>query len=242
MQNTIETKEEKYHALVQSFKTHVFSDEKSWVNPYSIDGFDSYCKEKGVNKCEVLNPWNLWQGNLNADILVIGQDWGNKSELENLIKTSKEKSNNTNNKIIEFIKILGYEISQPYKTDNQTKNRLFFTNAILGIRTGAKSGSLTSSQKKCHKETWFYLYSLIQIIQPKCIIAIGGDTYEIIKYIFPLQNYNTFPEVVENNGKHNKILGSDFYAVYHPQSWSKHRTKEEQLSDWKEIAQLMKNK
>ena len=55
---------------------------------------DSYkelaCQRKGCSLChglvnpstmefdsEEIGPWSRWQGNLNTDILVIGQDWGN---------------------------------------------------------------------------------------------------------------------------------------------------------------------
>src|SRR5437588_7043510 len=32
--------------------------------------------EGGVYDCDEVGAWSLWQGNLNAQVIVVGQDWG----------------------------------------------------------------------------------------------------------------------------------------------------------------------
>src|ERR1035441_2430857 len=38
------------------------------INPSECEG--------GIHDSDQIGPWSLWQGNLSADLLVVGQDWG----------------------------------------------------------------------------------------------------------------------------------------------------------------------
>ncbi|MEO8593833.1 MAG: hypothetical protein ABI759_10975 [Candidatus Solibacter sp.] len=38
------------------------------INPAACDG--------GNHDSEAIGPWSLWQGNLNARLVIVGQDWG----------------------------------------------------------------------------------------------------------------------------------------------------------------------
>src|ERR671934_56333 len=31
---------------------------------------------RGVYDCDEIGPWSLWQGKLNAELMVVAQDWG----------------------------------------------------------------------------------------------------------------------------------------------------------------------
>ena len=62
-------KETKYYKLVEKRKNYKFKELK---NPSDIlDGI--YDNEISIN------PWSLWQNNLDAKIMVIGQDWGDEN-------------------------------------------------------------------------------------------------------------------------------------------------------------------
>jgi hypothetical protein len=61
-------KREQYLCLVKKRKEHVFSE--GLLNPSEIEN-GKYDMEDHVG------PWSMWQGNLNAHMLLIGQDWGN---------------------------------------------------------------------------------------------------------------------------------------------------------------------
>ena len=38
------------------------------INPADCDG--------GIHDSDQIGPWTLWQGNLRADLVIVGQDWG----------------------------------------------------------------------------------------------------------------------------------------------------------------------
>lgn len=54
---------EGYAALVRRRKAC-----RSLTNPGKCEG--------GIQDSDQIGPWSLWQGNLSADLLVVGQDWG----------------------------------------------------------------------------------------------------------------------------------------------------------------------
>lgn len=45
-----------------------------------------------------LGPWTLWQGNLNADLVVVGQDWGNDTYF--LSNSGRDIAGNPTNKTL----------------------------------------------------------------------------------------------------------------------------------------------
>ena len=136
------SKQEQYNQLVKEFMNHEFNGRYSeWLNPYKIDGFDfeAVCKEH--IGCPQINPWSLWQNCLSPDILVIGKDWGSAYKVdEGLVDVSKALLDGrfddipmqTDIKLRDCFSVMGWKISEPYRKD--TENKLFFTNAILGIR------------------------------------------------------------------------------------------------------------
>jgi len=62
------TAHERYLGLVEKVKTHAFPD--GLVNPFNIGGKNLFRDQNQIN------PWSVWQNNLEAKILVIGKDWG----------------------------------------------------------------------------------------------------------------------------------------------------------------------
>src|SRR5690606_35210545 len=134
------------------------------LNPHEIENFDF----------DVINPWELWQGNLDADIMLIGQDFADTESLKNNLQEAwkKEKSSATNFRLIEFFKILGRPITEISYTGTSDLP-LFFTNAILGIKK-----SDVEDMSKPVKDIWIreskgYLQELIDIVEPKHIIVMG---------------------------------------------------------------------
>src|ERR1035437_6974835 len=94
------SKSERYLELVEDFKKYPFKD-LNLINPHKI--FD----ELGF-KFDVINPWELWQNNLDAEIMFIGQDFSDTAYLRKNLKDNwqKEKNNNTNKIVINFFTIL----------------------------------------------------------------------------------------------------------------------------------------
>jgi DNA polymerase len=247
-------KKVQFQKLVDKFKQYEFKNEKNGkeaelINPYHIEetdfSFNSLCNEGEI---EVLNPWNWWYGNLDAEILLIGQDWGAIDSPNGLKKLFKDhKPSKTDKNLMEFLGFLGYTIDEPFFQLNNKKtcHKLFFTNAILGIRKGNQdTGSINI---KAYKATSALLSELIQIIDPKYIIALGAVAYNAIYEIYrekgidvsSIKSLSTVKNMVEHNGKYPSVNGAKFFVVYHPATREVNRSHSQQLHDWKNIKYLM---
>jgi len=105
-----QSKDVRYSELVEKRKKYCFN---GLLNPSQIKG--------GIydNKT-ALGPWSLWQGNLDAQILVIGQDWGD----ENYYITNKgndDDKNPTNSSLIKLFQTLDIDIGNPMKPNTNAQ-------------------------------------------------------------------------------------------------------------------------
>jgi Uracil DNA glycosylase superfamily len=203
------------------------------VNPSKICGsiFDS----------EQIGPWSRWQGNLDAKVVVVGQDWSddryfieNKGFDKIKNKSLMEYENPTNKTLRSLLASIGIEIDP--SSDHDTEWVLFFTNAILCLKT---KGGMTGAVK----DDWFkncgelFLKPLIEIITPKVVIAIGEKAFRAVCRSYAVEAPKSFRESVEyNNGfslPGNKVL----FPVYHCGVRSLHMNRNlvEQRLDWARI-------
>ena len=90
-----------YQQLVEKRKNYCFEKlspvkkqgkEIRLLNPQNICNGD-------FDKEEELNAWSRWQGDLNADILVIGQDWGGEQCYREQEGKDSDKDNTNKNLI-----------------------------------------------------------------------------------------------------------------------------------------------
>src|SRR4051794_21164295 len=66
----------------------------------------------GTHDSDHIGPWSLWQGNLDAELMIIGQDWGDENYfLDNAGRESRR--NPTNECLRRLLGGIGIEISSP---------------------------------------------------------------------------------------------------------------------------------
>lgn len=163
--------------------------------------------------CKEINLWTYWQGreNLDARIILVGQDWGCTRGADATAVMSNIRSMNagkpvpymlgngnpTDQNLITLFREIGYEINSP-TSSNQA---LFFTNFVLGYRDKGSSGKF---QKSWAKHDAPYFATLATIIQPEYILCLGRDTFESVLMAFqespstPIRSYNRFIESDRN--------------------------------------------
>ena len=217
----MKNKIEEYERLVIKRKQFKFSD-IGLTNP-SATIFD-------INEIE---PWAQWQNNIDADILLIGQEY---CDLDTYIKTQGKVERYpeifqypANKNLYEYFKILGYNIGHPLKP-NKT-NPIFFTNAVMGLKTPPMSANFKTSWLKESREQ--FLSPLIDIISPKIIIAIGAGATKSLSEIYDFK-ITTHNEMVNNSPiKSNRQL---IFPVFHTGGLGlKNRSINLQINDWKKI-------
>ena len=164
-------KEARYNELIEKVKRSYL------LNPNDL----TWCDD-----CKEINLWTYWQGrgNLDAKILLVGQDWGapDEPEAENVMKNirlmnagvsvpyMKGNFNPTDQTLIRLFHSIGYDIA----ADSADNHNLFFTNLVLGYRSGKISGGL---QQKWIEHDSDFFRELVSIIEPKTILCLGKDTF-----------------------------------------------------------------
>jgi hypothetical protein len=58
-----------------------------------------------------IGPWTRWQGNLDADVMIIAQDWGDTRYYEKY--AGQDAGNPTNERLITLLRTIGIEIDRP---------------------------------------------------------------------------------------------------------------------------------
>ena len=181
------------------------------------------------NDCREINLWSCWQGGNDlhqADIMLVGQDWGNpngkgcdilrdnivndKNYFENFKPTFPTDRN---------LKILFAELKRGGKQlyDDIIANKysdLFFTNFCLGYRLGSETGGMTTEQMMLDSD---YFRALVGIVQPKIIIALGKDTFECVVRTLKDDSFrissNEFWDALNNCKSYEKVTYDDKNAV-----------------------------
>jgi hypothetical protein len=128
-------KDTAYKNLVQSRKVcHLC---KGLTNPAEYDN--------GIFDSDQIGPWSRWQGNLNAQLMIIGQDWGDTGYFQQY--EGRDTDNNPTNKTIrELLASIGIPIPPPSASD-QGESSIFLNNAILCLKKGGLGAEV--------KQEWF---------------------------------------------------------------------------------------
>lgn len=128
--------------------------------------------------------WTDWQNRLNANIMIIGQDWGpyvemqkfyneyKKSEtIENWKHLIEEEKSLTKRNLKKFI----YQSAQnnSIQLEENFIDTIYITNAILCARQGNNYRSDSIKLKDCTLNCSEYLKKQIEIVKPKVILTLG---------------------------------------------------------------------
>lgn len=202
---------------------------------------------------EEIDAWALWQNSLDADILLLGQEWG---DVNGYIEDSKNVNSirsDTNLNLIELFKSIGIEVKDPYA--NEKNKQLFFTNAALCLKENGGAQGETSGE-------WYhncsgFIKELIDIIEPKVVITLGFRAFNAIarSYNLNLSGYSKFSEIIDRTANGTRLKrtadGRDImiFPVYHPacriinlgnkSNGQKYRSWSQMIADWNRIGKYL---
>lgn len=207
----------------------IYSDKVTAYNKLILDVKNcpmlSDCNKFGkikLTKCDVcneINLWTYWQGgidNLNAKILLVGQDWGcvnecNEQTLDYMINKGRypnkhymdNNNNETDKNLCDLFEHIGYDVR------NNNPQDLFFTNFVLCYREKGLSGGF--------KQRWanncsVYFVRLVKIVQPKIIVCLGRDVYYSVMRAFGQKiSSGRYNDIIE---KGEQVVIIDDFSVH----------------------------
>ena len=186
----------------------------------------------GTHDSDQIGPWSLWQGNLDAELMVVGQDWADVTYF--LAHPGRESANNpTNETLRKLLASIGIEIEPP-STDRGSSAKLFFTNAILCLKEGGLQASV--------KPEWFsncgqrFLKPTVDLVQPRVVVTLGEMAYHAVAAAYEIPAL-PFKAAVEKEDGFPLTNRTTLYPVYHcgARILNTHRHFDQQVADWNRI-------
>jgi uracil-DNA glycosylase family 4 len=177
-----------------------------------------------------IGPWSLWQGNLSATLMVVGQDWGDVASFRK--QGGREGAGSpTNRALVELIAVAGISIGAPGSTAG--RDMAFFTNAILCLK---ESGLQAEVQPEWFANCAPFLRRQIEIVNPAVVVGLGAKAYEAILAGFGMKS-GAFRSEVESSTGTLLPNASRAFAVYHcgKRIQNTHRPIQAQRRDWSRI-------
>jgi restriction system protein len=126
----------------------------------------------GYYECDHVSPWTISACNVDAEIMLIAQDWASSEILEGeRVPDRKEKGQDSwrrsNKNLKDFLELIGLQFSDTYAT-----------NAFPFIKHGAMNRSIPSE----HMANCVRIYTLpeIEIVSPRMAICLGKATFKAV--------------------------------------------------------------
>ena len=216
-----------YRALVEERKACRLCGEEL-TNPSACEG--------GAYDSDHIGPWTLWQGKLDSELMVVGQDWGDREYfIEN--RGRDLAKNPTNETLHELLKSIGLNVEKPTPEDSGG-GTIFLTNAVLCLKEGGMQGKTKSAWfQNCGSE---FLRRTIEIVRPRVIVTLGERAYGAVADLYGI-NRQVFRSAVECEDGFELQIGIRLFPVYHcgKRILNTHRKIDAQINDWKKIRKAL---
>jgi len=186
--------------------------------------------------------WTDWYNRVDADIMVIGQDWGPYEEMKKIHNEYVlNKTSDNWEYLIEKEKSLTKKMLTKYLIDSSKNtscemkesdmNHIFITNAIMCARKGnhyrGDNIQLKTSTLSCTR----FLKKQIEIVNPKTILTLGYYPLLALSYVFNFKIEDNLTKTIEKMPE-IEVGGYQIIPLYHPTAQIK---KEQQLAQYKRI-------
>ena len=184
-----------------------------------------------------IGPWPLWQGNLNAELLVVGQDWGDISYFQKWQGRDQPSGNRTNENLQRLLDQIGVRVGRPRDPQDQV---VFFTNLILCLKRGGLQAPVDDSWFTNCARTFFG--PLVEIIKPRAILALGKKVSEAILDLYGIQHSKNLRLSEMMSLSPYPLTGSTvLFPLYHCGAGGVNRNRSigEQEKDWSRIKEWL---
>lgn len=168
--------------------------------------------DEGIWDCEHVVPWTKSACNLDAGLMIIGQDWASEKFLREPRYNTPERISArkaagqdeylpTNRRLKSLLEAhFGLEFAQTYATD-----------VLVFIKPGTMTGNVPMADMLyCASE---YAVPQIKIVQPAMAICLGAKTFNSVRRALKLPDFKLKDAYVPS--AHTIYNGSEIYGVPH---------------------------
>jgi DNA polymerase len=223
----MDDRSQRYQVLVDARKACRLCSGSGLINASAVRG--------GVFDTDHMSPWTASLGDLDARIMVIGQDWGDQRAFEK--QAGHDWLSSATNRMLRTL-MASAGINVP-DTDRGGTSGVFLTNAVLCFRTAGGCQGPVQSQ-------WFqncgsrFLRPQIELVNPEAVVCLGQRAHGAVLAAYGLPPVRDWRAAVEGSGV--ALPGGPLaYAVYHcgQRILNTHRNESAQLRDWQRVGTMM---
>jgi uracil-DNA glycosylase family 4 len=183
---------------------------------------------------EHVGPWSIWNGDLDARLVVVGQEWGDIASF--VRQRGVDTKSPTNEMLRELLAYAGTPV--PPLPSSNSSSGVFLTNAALCLKVGGAQAEV--------KKEWFqncgtqFLRRQIELIEPLVVVSLGEHSYMALRHAFNLPRASFRTAANKKTSIH--LSGkTHLVPVYHcgQRILNTHRKRDAQFEDWKLVKQLL---
>jgi uracil-DNA glycosylase len=190
----------------------------------------------GVWDAEHIGPWSRWQGNLNAAVMVVGQDWGSEGYFTDNRGCDKPNSD-TSSFLTKLLASIDVNVSGPTELDGFL-GAAFFTNAILCLKAGDRMSGRVKARWLSNCGTRF-LRPSIELISPRVLISLGVGAYRAIARLYGLPKAR-FVDAVDRPDGWVLSEATRYFPMFHCGPLGLvNRRREAQQDDWGKVRRFL---
>jgi len=221
-------KEDQYRKLVLERKNCSLC--KGLTNPAAYD--------RGRFDSDHIGPWSLWQHNLDADIMIVGQDWGDTEFFKKWSGKDQNDGNPTNENLLKLLESIGVTIGKPREKQEQ---KIFLTNLILCLKKGGLQAPVFDDWfNSCTRK---FFNPLVEIIRPKAILALGKKPTNFISDYYGVYYPRSISlkKLIIQYSPFKLTNQTLLFLLYHCGAGgiNRNRSFNEQMNDWKIIKRYL---
>lgn len=182
-----------------------------------------------------IGPWTRLHGDLNASLMVVGQDWG---DVNYYVQNSG--LDNLNNPTMKNLQLLLNHIGMDVcltKYGNRDVG-LFLTNAILCLKTGGMQAAINSTWvSNCQSR---FLKQQIEIVRPAVVVGLGARAFHAMLQCFGFAKIQLRDAIADKTGI-AIVEGVRLFAAYHCGAGTINRNRDlrQQKKDWTRIGKAL---
>ena len=220
----VRTKEAAYAELVAQRKACTRCVASGLTNP---------CAAPGDYDSEQVGPWSTWNGSLDADVMVVGQEWGDVASFVRQKGRDNPSATNTTLKGL----LSGVDVEVADAPIFSPVGRVFLTNAVLCLKQG---GAQAPVSKEWFKNCQGFLRRQIELVRPRVVVTLGEQAYLSIRREFAFGRIS-FRRAVREYEFLKLLDGVFLVPMYHcgNRILNTHRPLEEQRTDWERVKRLL---
>ena len=222
----MKSKQQRYDALVEQRKACRLCAGLSNPAEAKLQHFDS----------DQIGPWSRLHGDLNAQLLIVGQDWGGvKYYLDN---EGKDKLDNPTMCNLEHIlSHIGIRVN--LTTYSSEDRGLFLTNAILCLKNGGLQAKIEPEWvSNCGSQ---FLREQIETVRPNIVVGLGAFAFHAVLRAFG-QPIVALRKAIEDTQGCEILEDVRLFAAYHcgKGTINRNRDLKQQSRDWERIRTFLR--